>query len=112
MVKVVYIYNLKEGVNPEEFENYYFNERIPQVMQVSNLDKFCFNISVGDDSTPYRYMAECYYKDLETAKATLDSPYFKDVHGYIAGKLADLQVMFYETHEWVPSEWKENSKGK
>ena len=57
-------------------------------------------------------MAECYYKDLETAKATLDSPYFKDVHGYISGKLADLNVMFYETHEWAPSEWKENRKGK
>ena len=110
MIKVVYIYNLNEGVDPKEFENYYFNERIPQVMKVNNLDKFCFNIAVEDKSAPYRYMAECYYKDLETANATLDSPYFKDVHGYIVGKLADLQVMFYETHEWVPSEWKEKGQ--
>ncbi len=110
MIKVVYIYNLKEGVNPAEFEKHYFNERIPQVMKVSNLDKFSFNIATGDNPAPYRYMAENYYKDLETAKETLNSPYFKDVHGFISGKLADLRVMFYETHEWVPSEWKEKGK--
>jgi uncharacterized protein (TIGR02118 family) len=106
MIKVVYIYNLKEGVNPEEFENYYFNERIPQIMKVDNLDKFGFNIAAGNSPAPFQYMAENYYKDLETAIETLDSPYFKDVHGFIAGKLADMQVMFYETHEWIPSEWK------
>ena len=107
VVKVVYIYNLKEGVDPKEFENYYFNQRIPQVMQVPNLKKFCFNVATGDDPAPYRYMAENYYKDLKTAKETLNSDYFKDVHGYIAGKLADMEVMFYETHEWIPAEWQE-----
>ena len=107
MVKVVYIYNLKEGVDPKEFENYYFNQRIPQVMQVPNLKKFCFNVATGDDPAPYRYMAENYYKDLKTAKETLNSDYFKDVHGYIADKLADMEVMFYETHEWIPAEWQE-----
>lgn len=106
MVKVVYIYNLKAGVNPKEFENYYFSERIPQVMKVSNLEKFCFNIAAGDDPAAYRYMAENYYKDLKTAKETLDSPYFKDVHGRVTEMIADLQVMFYDTHEWIPSEWK------
>ena len=107
MVKVVYIYNLKEGVDPKEFEDYYFNQRIPQVMKVPNLQKFCFNVATGDDPAPYRYMAENYYKNLKTAKETLSSDYFKDVHGYIAGKLADMKVMFYETHEWIPAEWKE-----
>jgi|DeeseametaMP2100_FD_k123_104406_2 uncharacterized protein (TIGR02118 family) len=107
VVKVVYIYNLKEGVDPKEFENYYFNQRIPQVMQVPNLKKFCFNVATGDDPAPYRYMAENYYKDLKTAKETLNSDYFKDVHGYIADKLADMEVMFYETHEWIPAEWQE-----
>ena len=107
MVKVVYIYNLKEGVDPKEFENYYFNQRIPQVMKVPNLQKFCFNVATGDAPAPHRYMAENYYKDLKTAKETLSSDYFKDVHGYIAGKLADMKVMFYETHEWIPAEWKE-----
>src|SRR3990172_4828548 len=98
MVKVVYIYNLKEGVDPKEFEEYYFNIRIPQVMKIPNLDKFCFNVATGDDPAPFRYMAENYYKDLKTAKETLSSDYFKDVHGYISGKLADMKVMFYETH--------------
>jgi uncharacterized protein (TIGR02118 family) len=106
VVKVVYIYNLKAGVDPEEFENYYFSERLPQVMKVKNLEKFCFNIAAGDEPVPYRYMAENYYKDLKTAKETLDSPYFKDVHWRVAGMIADLQVMFYHTHEWIPSEWK------
>jgi uncharacterized protein (TIGR02118 family) len=105
MVKVVYIYNLKEGVSPKEFEDYYFNQRIAQVMKVPNLDKFCFSVATGDDLSPYRYMAECFYNDLKTAKETLNSPYFKDVHGYIAGKLVDMQVMYYETHEWYTSQW-------
>jgi len=105
VVKVVYIYNLKEGVDPKEFLDYYFNQRIAQVMKVPNLEKFCFSVATGDEPSPYRYMAECFYKDLKTAKETLNSPYFKDVHGYIAGKLVDMQVMFYETHEWRPSEW-------
>ncbi|MCL4415115.1 MAG: hypothetical protein M1308_07730 [Actinobacteria bacterium] len=107
MIKVVYIYNLKEGVNVKEFEDYYFNIRIPQVMKIPNLEKFGFNITAGEEKSPFRYMAECYYKDLKTAKETLESVYFKDVHGYISGKLADMNVMFYETHEWIPSEWKE-----
>ena len=106
MIKVVYIYNLREGVSPKEFENYYLRERIPQVMQINSLDKFCFSIAAGDKRAPFRYMAECFYKDLETAEDTLDSPYFKDVHGYITGKLADLEVIFYETNEWIPSDWK------
>ena len=67
MVKVVYIYNLKKGVDPKEFESYYFNERIPQIMKVENLEKFRFNIAVGDAPSPYRYMAENYYKDLKTS---------------------------------------------
>ena len=105
MVKVVYIYNLKEGVNVKEFEDYYFNVRMPQIMKIPNLLKFRFNVATGDDSAAYRYMAENYYKDLKTAKETLNSEYFKDVHGYIAGKLADMKVMFYETHEWIPAEY-------
>ena len=107
MVKVVYIYNLKEGVDPKEFEEYYFNIRIPQVMKIPNLDKFCFNVATGDDPAPFRYMAENYYKDLKTAKETLSSDYFKDVHGYISGKLADMKVMFYETHEFIPKDYED-----
>lgn len=105
MVKVVYIYNLKDGVDPKEFEDYYFNIRIPQVMKIPNLLKFAFNRNVAGEKSPFRYMAECYYKDLKTAKDTIESDYFKDVHGYISGKLADLNVMFYENNEWVPAEW-------
>ena len=103
MVKVVYIYNLKDGVDAKEFEDYYFNVRIPQVMKISNLEKFAININAKNEKSPYRYMAECYYKDLKTAKETLNSDYFKDVHGYISGKLADQKVMFYEVNEWIPS---------
>jgi EthD protein. len=104
LIKVVYLYNLKEGVDHKEFESYYFKERIAQVMKVPNLDKFCFSIAVQSETSRYRYMAECFYKDLKTAKQTLDSTYFKDVHGYITGKLVDMEVMFLETHEWHPSE--------
>ena len=107
MVKVVYIYNLKEGVDVKEFEDYYFNIRIPQVMKIPNIEKFAINIDAKNEKSPYRYMAECYYKDLETALETLNSDYFKDVHGYISDKLADMQVMHYEINEFVPSEWKE-----
>jgi len=103
MVKIVYIYNLKEGVDIKEFEDYYFNIRIPQVMKIPNIKKFVINIDVKRDNSPYRYMAECYYRDLETALETLDSDYFKDVHGYIADKLTDMQVMYYEVNEFVPS---------
>jgi uncharacterized protein (TIGR02118 family) len=106
VVKVVYIYNLKQGVDPKEFEAYYFTERIPQIMKVSNLEKFCLNIAVGKDPASYRYMAENYYRDLKTAKKTLDSPYFRDVHGRISDWVVDVQVMFYESHEWIPSEWR------
>lgn len=44
-------------------------------------------------------------QELKTAKETLNSEYFKDVHGYIAGDFADMQVMFFETNKWRPSEW-------
>ncbi len=101
MVKVVYIYNLKEGVDPKEFETYYFERRIAEVKRIPNLEKFCFSIATGDEASPYRYMAECYFKDLQTARSTLESEYFKDVHGYIAPRLKDLKVMFLETHEWT-----------
>jgi hypothetical protein len=60
MVKVVYVYNLKEGVDIKEFEDYYFNVRIPQVMKIPSLEKFSFNINSGDEKSPFRYMAECY----------------------------------------------------
>ena len=107
MVKVVYIYNLKEGVDVKEFEDYYFNVRIPQVMKIPNLEKFVINIDIKKEKSPYRYMAECYYKDIETALETLNSDYFKDVHGYISDKLIDMKVMHYEINEFVPSELKE-----
>ena len=73
----------------------------------TNIEKFAINIDAKNEKSPYRYMAECYYKDLETALETLNSDYFKDVHGYISDKLADMQVMHYEINEFVPSEWKE-----
>lgn len=101
MVKVVYIYNLKEDVDPKEFEAYYFEKRIAEVHKIPNLERFCFSIATDTESSPYRYMAECYFKDLQTARETLNSEYFKDVHGYIAPRLRDLKVMFYETHEWT-----------
>jgi uncharacterized protein (TIGR02118 family) len=100
MVKVVYIYNLKEGVDPKEFETYYFEKRITEVKKIPDLKRFCFSIATGDDVSPYRYMAECYFKDLKTAQKILNSEYFKDVHGYIAPRLKDMKVMFFETHEW------------
>jgi len=101
VVKVVYIYNLKEGVDVKEFEDYYLNTRVPQVLKIPNLKKFAININATKEKSPYRYMAECYYKDTETALETLNSDYFKDVHGYISEKLVDMQVMFYEIREWV-----------
>jgi uncharacterized protein (TIGR02118 family) len=107
VVKVVYIYNLKEGVDRKEFEEYYFNVRIPQVMQIPNLLKFSFSIAT-DEKPAYRYIAENYYKDLETAKKTLSSDYFKGVHTKISDKLADMKVMFYEINEWIPSEYNKN----
>ncbi len=42
LVKVVYIYNLKTGVDPKEFEDYYFNERIAQVMKVPKSGEILF----------------------------------------------------------------------
>ena len=104
MIKVVYLYNLKPGVDRKEFEIYYFERRIKQVLQVPNLKKFTFSIAeeVSDDKPKFRYMAECFYENLEIAQETLNSEYFKDVHGYIAPKLADLTVMFYQTREWIP----------
>ena len=45
MVKVVYIYNLKEDVDPKEFEAYYFEKRIAQVQKIPNLERFCFSIA-------------------------------------------------------------------
>tara|TARA_Y100000031_G_C8122231_1_gene338776 strand:- start:453 stop:779 length:327 start_codon:yes stop_codon:yes gene_type:complete len=101
VVKVVYVYNLKEGVDYKEFETYYFEKRIAEVKKIPNLRRFCFSIATGDEISPYRYMAECYFTDLKTARATLESKYFKDVHGYIAPRLKDMNVMFYETHEWA-----------
>ncbi len=101
MVKVVYIYNLREGVDPKEFETYYFEKRIAEVKRIPDLKRFCFSIATGDEFSPYRYMAECYFKDVEAARETLNSEYFKDVHGYIAPRLKDMKVMFYETYEWL-----------
>jgi hypothetical protein len=100
VVKVVYLYNLKEGVDADEFETYYFNKRIAQVVKIPKLKKFCFNIAAGDNRAAYRYMAECFFNDLDTAKDVLNSEYFKDVHGYIAPRLKDMEVIFFETHEW------------
>lgn len=104
MVKVVYIYNLKEGVSAAEFQEYYFTERIAQVMKIPNLIRFAFNIAVPGKDSAFRYMAECTFEDLRTAEDTLASDYFKDVHGYIASRLKDMQVMFFETHEYRPAE--------
>jgi uncharacterized protein (TIGR02118 family) len=104
VIKVVYLYNLKPGVDRREFETYYFEQRIKQVLQVPTLKKFTFSIAeeISEEKPRFRYMAECFYEDLETAKETINSEYFKDVHGYIAPKLADLTVVFYQTHEWIP----------
>lgn len=109
MIKAVYLYNLKPGVNHKEFEKYYFEQRIKQVLQIPNLKKFTFSIvkEVSQEIPKFRYMAECFYENLKIAKETIDSDYFKDVHGYIASKLADLTFMLYETHEWVPGKVEE-----
>jgi hypothetical protein len=103
---VVYLYNLKPEVDRKEFEAYYFEQRIKQVLQVPNLKKFTFSIAeeVSEEKPKFRYMAECLYESLEIAKETINSEYFRDVHGYIAPKLADLTVMYYQTHEWIPGE--------
>lgn len=108
MVKVVYLYNLKPGVDRKEFEKYYFEQRIKQVLQIPTLKRFTFSIGeeVSGEVPKFRYMAECFYEDLKAAKETINSEYFKDVHGYIAPKLADLTVMFYQTNEWSPGKVK------
>jgi|GEM_PF-1923413 len=104
MIKVVYLYNLKAEADSAEFERYYFNERIDQVMVLPELLQFTFSRLAGENQA-YRYMAECYFADMATAQRVLNSEAFKNVHGYIADKITDKQVLFYDTYAWKPAEY-------
>ncbi len=64
--KVVLIYNLKEGINPEEFERWFYQVHIPDVKRYPGIRKIVANKVIGtpDGSPPgYYRTAELHFDD-------------------------------------------------
>ena len=67
--KVILVYNLKAGINPDDFEKWFYDVHIPDVKRYPGIRKVVANKVVGtpDGSPPgYYRTAELHFDDRQT----------------------------------------------
>ena len=73
MLKVVSLWNLREGVAVEDAEKQYFEVHVPMAKKIPGLRKYTIAKGRGKNPAFFR-MAELYFDDMEAAKKGLSSP--------------------------------------
>ena len=59
------MFNLEEGVNPDEYIKWLLESHIPQVAHVPGVRKVALSVAIEHKEKPkYHYMAEGYFDDL------------------------------------------------
>lgn len=100
MLKVVSLWNLRPGVNPEQFEKQYYEVHVPLARTIPGLRKYTIARGRGKNR-PYYRMAELYFDDKDAlnagfaspaGKATIQDPGFRS-------QITDLIEMYFDEEE-------------
>ena len=81
MVKLTVIYNLAAGADHEAFIRWRTTEHQAENMSIPGVLKSDFYIIQAgwpDPETPYRYMTEAYFPDMETFRQSFFEPEFQE----------------------------------
>ena len=77
MVKLVTLFNLKDGIGVTEFERYYREVHVPLARALPGLRRYTRGLvrpSRHRPVPPFYRIAELYFDDIDTLKAALASP--------------------------------------
>ena len=78
MPKVVVLFNLKQGVKAEDYEQWARNSDIPTVRALASVDHFsthrAIRLLVGDEQPPYRYVEIIDINDMGQFAEDLATP--------------------------------------
>ncbi len=80
-MRIIVIFNLKDGVDPVEYENWAKTTDIPRVNGLGSVDKFTVHKATGlfgsDDAPPYQYLEVLDITDMDSFVADISTEEFQ-----------------------------------
>lgn len=103
MIKLVYLWNLKPDVDPEEFETYYYNVHVALTKRIPGQKRYVISKVRPSQrrQVPFYRMAENWYESTDAFKAAMASPEAKaaiEDHGFDA-RVKDMITVIVEEEE-------------
>ena len=100
MLKAVYFWRLRPGVNPEEAEKQYFEVHIPLAKKIPGLRKYTIAKARGKER-PYYRMVELYFDDKDTLSAGFAAPEGKATIEDVGFRslITDMTTMYFDEEE-------------
>ena len=100
MIKMVNLWKLREGIDPEEADKQYFEIHVPKAKKIPGLRKCTTAKARGRNPAFYR-ISELYFDDMDAAKRGLSSPEGEATirDEVFSSMITDLTSVFCEEEE-------------